>query len=97
MAFNSDWTRTIDLGQKQFVMMKNVSTAGKYVVDIFTQGPDRHKKNVPFVLYFQSTFDNESERDIFFKDFDEVQAMTFLDSIDKQIKVQRITSKKGLA
>lgn len=81
--------------EKQFLIMKNVNNDKKFVIDIFTQSPDKHKKDIPFILYFQQVFENQKDRDAMFRLFDEITAISFLTQMGNSLKVQTAKSKNS--
>ncbi len=92
------WAKIFNLNNsKQFVMMKDITPDGKFVNQIFTNSPEKHKKKVPFVLFFQQIFNTERERDIVFNEFDEIQAINFLNQIDNSMNVKPFIAKPGQA
>ena len=72
-------------------MLKNITTTKdgvKYVNDIFINAPEKQRLKVPFVLYFQQTFDREADRDTTFNQFTEIDAIGFLTQVENQMKVE---------
>ena len=91
------FARVINLnGGRQVVMMKDISSqkdGPKPVIQIFVNAPEKQKKNVPFVLYFQQVFDTEINRDTVFNKFDEIAAIDLLNQVESKMKVEKVNPK----